>query len=98
MPTTPLRRALTVLVLAALPVAAAATTTAAAAAAPSMSGTTFYDGFDGPAGSAPDARTWTYQTGGGWNGGRQAQQYTDRTANAALTGTGSLKIPAKGET
>src|SRR4051794_5387617 len=62
------------------------------------SATTFQDAFTGRAGTLATARTWTYETGGRWGGGRELQQYTRRAANAALTGRGTLLITARGET
>jgi beta-glucanase (GH16 family) len=53
------------------------------------------DEFDGTAGAAPDAKKWTYDTGGeGW-GNDEHEYYTNSTANASLDGKGSLVITAQ---
>ena len=61
-------------------------------------GQTFVDNFDGPAGTPADPAIWAPQVGGNWGNGAQLQYTTNRTSNAALTGTGKLVITAKGET
>ncbi len=50
------------------------------------------EGFDGPAGTAPDPATWRLQTGGGGWGNQELQYYTDSTENASLDGDGNLAI------
>ena len=59
------------------------------------------DEFSGPAGAAPDVRTWAPDTGDGcargicgW-GNQERQTYTAERANAALTGRGTLAITAR---
>lgn len=78
--------------------AAAADPTAAEAAGPAMTATQFYDGFNGPAGAKPESSTWAYQAGGNWGNGRELQAYTNKDTNASLTGNGTLRITARGET
>jgi len=57
----------------------------------------FADEFEGPAGSAPNPRSWSFAVGGhGW-GNQELQFYTDRPANAALDGQGALVITARRE-
>lgn len=53
------------------------------------------DEFGGRAGTAPDPRKWTYNTGGGGWGNAELEYYTDSTANAALDGAGNLVITAR---
>lgn len=53
------------------------------------------DGFDGAAGSAINAESWTCEVGGhGW-GNNEMEYYTDRTENVALDGDGHLIITAR---
>jgi beta-glucanase (GH16 family) len=96
------RALLAVLVVVAGAAAACQRTTDAPPTAPTTSsappgGPAFADEFDGPAGTAPDGRKWTRNTGGtGW-GNEELQFYTDSTANAALDGAGHLMITARQE-
>jgi len=53
------------------------------------------DDFDGPAGTAPSARHWRAELGGGGWGDEQLQTYTDDPANVALDGAGRLAIVAR---
>ena len=53
------------------------------------------DQFDGPAGTAPDARYWDHDLGGGGWGNGELQTYTDQAANARLDGSGHLLIQAR---
>lgn len=53
--------------------------------------------FNGAAGSAPDARVWNLETGGGGWGNGELQTYTNSRANSALDGAGNLVITAKRE-
>jgi beta-glucanase (GH16 family) len=53
------------------------------------------DDFDGPAGTAPSARHWRAELGGGGWGDEQLQTYTDDPANVALDGVGRLAIVAR---
>ena len=54
----------------------------------------WHDEFDGPAGAPPDPARWDHDTGaGGWGNG-ELQRYTDSTANARLSGDGTLEIVA----
>jgi beta-glucanase (GH16 family) len=55
------------------------------------------DEFDGPAGSAPDPRSWAHEIGGGGWGDAQRQSYTSSTTNAAITADGQLAITAARE-
>jgi beta-glucanase (GH16 family) len=59
-----------------------------------MSGYTFADEFDGPAGSAPDPSKWAYDLGGGGWGNDELEVYTSSRANAYLDGQGHLVIAA----
>lgn len=55
------------------------------------------DEFEGPAGTRPDPKKWTFDVGGhGW-GNDELQHYTDRRENAALDGEGRLAIRARRE-
>jgi beta-glucanase (GH16 family) len=81
-------RALSIAMLASLPVLASA--------AP-MGATVWSDEFDGPAGTAPDSTNWTLETGGhGW-GNEELEFYTDRRDNSRLDGEGHLIIEARKE-
>jgi beta-glucanase (GH16 family) len=51
--------------------------------------------FNGPAGSAPSARRWNYDVGGGRWGNEELEYYTSRRANAALDGRGHLVLTAR---
>ena len=53
------------------------------------------DDFDGPAGTAPDARFWDYDIGGNGWGNREKQTYTRDPDNVRLSGTGDLIIEAR---
>src|SRR5215217_1886982 len=54
------------------------------------------DEFDGAAGSAPDAGTWSNETGDATNyGNRELQYYTAGTENVAKDGAGNLVITAR---
>ncbi len=58
---------------------------------------TFADEFDGPAGTPPDPKRWTYDIGGeGW-GNAQLEFNTNRVENACLDGKGCLAITARRE-
>jgi beta-glucanase (GH16 family) len=63
----------------------------------SSEGLLWSDEFDGPRGTAVDARYWTHELGGGGWGNRELQRYTDRPENAALDGNGNLAIVARRE-
>src|SRR5262245_36504703 len=52
------------------------------------------DEFDGPFGARVDATKWVTQTGGGGWGNNELEYYTDRGANAFMSGNGSLVIQA----
>jgi beta-glucanase (GH16 family) len=52
------------------------------------------DDFDGPAGTAPDATYWQYDTGGSGWGNNELQFYTARPGNVSLDGAGHLAITA----
>jgi beta-glucanase (GH16 family) len=53
--------------------------------------------FNGAAGTPPDSRVWTHETGGNGWGNRELQTYTTRTSNAHLDGQGNLVISARRE-
>jgi beta-glucanase (GH16 family) len=55
------------------------------------------DEFEGPAGSRPDPTKWRYDVGASGWGNNEWQNYTDRTANAALDGAGHLDLIARRE-
>lgn len=73
--------------------------TAAPEPSPTATSTLLWaDEFSGAAGSSPDPRTWTPETGGhGW-GNNELQTYTGRPSNVSLDGTGALRITARRET
>jgi beta-glucanase (GH16 family) len=52
------------------------------------------DEFNGPKGSAPDAKTWGYDRGAGGWGNHELENYTDSRANSFLDGDGHLVIRA----
>src|SRR5439155_18754481 len=58
---------------------------------------TWSDEFDGPAGGAPDATKWRYQTGGNGFGNNELEYYTNRRENSYLDGDGHLVIDAIAE-
>ncbi|MER5638893.1 ricin-type beta-trefoil lectin domain protein [Kitasatospora sp. NPDC002227] len=65
--------------------------------APSGWTTVFSDDFAGPAGSAPSAARWVYDTGPGSNFGTgEIETMTNSTANVHLDGNGHLAITALG--
>jgi beta-glucanase (GH16 family) len=55
---------------------------------------TFYDDFDGPAGSLPDPAKWTYDLGGGGWGNNDLETYTNSTNNVYQDGKSNLVISA----
>jgi beta-glucanase (GH16 family) len=55
------------------------------------------DEFRGPAGAAPNAANWSFDTGGNGWGNEELEYYTARRANAALDGHGDLVITARAE-
>ena len=52
------------------------------------------DAFDGPAGSLPDSRYWTVETGAHGFGAGELQAYTDHPQNISINGRGELVISA----
>lgn len=54
---------------------------------------TWWDGFDGPDGSAADPTKWAHDVGGGGWGNQELEYYTDGTQNAVQQG-GNLVITA----
>ena len=52
------------------------------------------DEFNGKAGSAPSAKNWSREIGGGGWGNSERQFYTDKAANASMDGAGRLVITA----
>ncbi len=55
------------------------------------------DEFDGPDGSSPDPKKWTYDIGGNGWGNNELEYYTNRLQNAQIKG-GNLVITAQKET
>jgi beta-glucanase (GH16 family) len=55
------------------------------------------DEFNAPAETLPNPANWSFQQGGQWGRGRELQCYTDRPANAAHDGRGSLVITVRRE-
>ena len=53
------------------------------------------DEFNGKKGSAPSAKTWSREIGGGGWGNSERQYYTDKASNASMDGAGRLVITAK---
>ena len=53
------------------------------------------DEFNGKKGTAPSAKTWSREIGGGGWGNSERQYYTDKALNAAMDGAGRLVITAK---
>jgi len=93
----PALRSLTVLSLSA---ALALAFAAGPLATPPARATTTYsfdDEFTGTAGAKPSSQ-WSYQTGGNGWGNNELQQYTNRTTNAHLDGSGHLAIVVRRET
>jgi beta-glucanase (GH16 family) len=58
---------------------------------------TFAQEFDGKAGTAPDRKIWSRDTGGGGYGNNELQSYTEGNKNAFLDGKGNLIIEARKE-
>jgi beta-glucanase (GH16 family) len=56
------------------------------------------DNFNGSAGSEPNPRKWSFDTGGGGWGNEELEYYTSRSVNAELDGHGHLVITARAET
>ncbi len=56
----------------------------------------WHDEFDGPNGSSPDPKKWTYDLGGGGWGNEELESYTNRPENAHLE-NGNLVIAARKE-
>ncbi|BFO22296.1 glycoside hydrolase family 16 protein [Streptomyces sp. KM77-8] len=71
---------------------------ASQASAATANAVNWSDEFDGPAGSAPDSRKWTFENGGSGNGNHELQYYRDSRDNAALDGNGNLVITARKNT
>jgi beta-glucanase (GH16 family) len=59
-----------------------------------MTGYTFQDEFDGPAGSPPDPARWCYDLGAGGWGNNELQTYTDNPRNVFQDGRSHLVIRA----
>src|ERR1019366_2398109 len=55
---------------------------------------TFYDDFNGPAGSEPDPAKWTYDLGAGGWGNQELETYTDSRTNSYIDSNGHLVIAA----
>ena len=53
------------------------------------------DEFNGKKGSAPSAKNWSREIGGGGWGNSERQYYTDKASNASMDGAGRLVITAK---
>jgi beta-glucanase (GH16 family) len=73
-----------------------ATAPAPAAAAPAARRVLFADEFDGAAGALPAGTAWDPQEGAGWGTG-QLQNYTGRTENVKVDGSGNLALTARKE-
>jgi beta-glucanase (GH16 family) len=75
-----------------------ATTTTPAASGPAAAARKllFDDEFDGAAGALPSGSAWDPQTGAGWGTG-QLQNYTARTQNVKVDGSGNLAVTARKE-
>ena len=58
---------------------------------------TFFDDFNGAAGTSPDPARWTFDVGAGVWSADQVQNYTARRDNSFLDGDGNLVIEAKSE-
>ncbi len=56
----------------------------------------WHDEFDGPNGSPPDPKKWTYDLGGGGWGNQELESYTNRAENAHIE-NGNLVITARKE-
>jgi beta-glucanase (GH16 family) len=56
----------------------------------------WHDEFDGPNGSLPDPKKWTYDLGGGGWGNQELESYTNRAENARIE-NGNLIITARKE-
>jgi beta-glucanase (GH16 family) len=56
----------------------------------------WHDEFDGPNGSLPDPKKWTYDLGGGGWGNQELESYTNRAENARVE-NGNLVITARKE-
>ena len=56
----------------------------------------WHDEFDGPNGSLPDPKKWTYDLGGGGWGNQELESYTNRAENAHIE-NGNLVITARKE-
>jgi beta-glucanase (GH16 family) len=101
MPTPPHRRPrrgvrliLASLLLTGLSGVAAAVTVNAAPPAAAATTATFWDDFNGPAGSSIDLSKWRVETGDNVNN-HEREYYTSGTHNAALDGQGHLVITAR---
>jgi beta-glucanase (GH16 family)/membrane-bound metal-dependent hydrolase YbcI (DUF457 family) len=57
----------------------------------------FSENFNGPAGSRPNPRRWSYDIGGGGWGNEELEYYTSRRTNAQLDGHGHLVITARAQ-
>jgi beta-glucanase (GH16 family) len=58
---------------------------------------TWSDEFNGPAGTVPDPKKWTYDRGGNGWGNNELEFYTDSRTNSYMDGHGHLVIEAKQE-
>ena len=58
---------------------------------------TFAQEFDGKAGTAPDRKVWSRDTGGGGFGNNELQSCTDGNKNSFLDGKGNLILEARKE-
>ncbi len=56
------------------------------------------DNFEGPAGTSPSSKKWSFDTGGSGWGNQELESYTSRPINAELDGRGHLVITARAET
>jgi beta-glucanase (GH16 family) len=53
------------------------------------------DEFNGTAGTRPDQRKWSFETGHAFGNGAELQQYTDAPSNVSQDGHGHLRIVAR---
>lgn len=81
-------------VVAAVTLAATGCGAALVRAAPVTQDGAMFDDFNGPGGSPPDSRMWSYDLGGGGWGNNEVQTYTDSPENVRLDGDGHLVIDA----
>ncbi|ART72437.1 beta-glucanase/beta-glucan synthetase [Mycobacterium dioxanotrophicus] len=87
-------QAVAVLMLAACTNASGGDATPRPASPPPPSPSDVFDGFDGPAGSRPNTKFWSYDLGNLSPDNHELQTYTDATANIRHDGNGHLIVQA----